>query len=170
MNGEHHLGDNKWKIDWRGSSTKSSQEDPDIRQTPFTALGDDITNLAFVAGAAGNPTRLWRELDETNLVGKVDITNELKVFNRDAKIKFGVSHTYKERDYRIVDFNVNFLNGQQLDWTGEGSQVWTEETIFPNGSVYLVSGVSDPNPNEYNGNINNTGFYVSAENVLVEGP
>ena len=160
LNGEHHLGNDKWTIDWRGSSTISSQEDPDIRQTPFTRVND---NLRFAAGAGGNPTRLWRELDEKNLVGKVDITNELKVFNRDAKLKFGVSHTYKERDYRIVDFNVNFDQGQQLDWTGVGTEVWNPQTVYPNGPAFLVSGFSDPNPNEYNGNINNTGFYFSAE-------
>ncbi len=160
LNGEHHLGNNNWTIDWRGSTTLSSQDDPDVRKTAFTRIND---NLRFSAGAAGNPTRIWRELDEINVVGKVDITNDLKIFGRDAKIKFGVSHTYKERDYRIVDFNVNFLNGQQLDWTGNGTQVWSDETIFPAGNVFLVSGFSNPNPNEYNANASNTGFYASTE-------
>ncbi|MEQ8574057.1 MAG: TonB-dependent receptor [Fulvivirga sp.] len=160
LNGEHHLGSNKWTIDWRGSTTLSAQDDPDVRKTAFTRIND---NLRFAAGAAGNPTRIWRELDEINIVGKVDITNDLKIFGRDAKIKFGLSHTYKERDYRIVDFNVNFLNGQQLDWTGNGTEVWTDETVFPAGNVFLVSGFSNPNPNEYNANASNTGFYASTE-------
>ncbi len=160
LNGEHHFGDNKWTIDWRGSTTWSAQQDPDIRQTAFTRIND---NLRFAAGAAGNPTRIWRELDEINVVGKVDITNDLKIFGRDGKIKFGVSHAYKERDYRIVDFNVNFLNGQQPNWTGNGIEVWTNETVFPAGSIFLVSGFSNPNPNEYNANSNNTGFYFSTE-------
>ena len=160
LNGEHHLKDNTWSIDWRGSSTLSTQNDPDIRQTPFTQIND---NLRFAAGAGGFPTRLWRELDEVNLVGKVDVTKELKVFAREAKFKFGVSHTYKERDYRILQHFINFDQGQQLDWTGEGTQVWNSESLYPNGPVFLVSAINEPNPNEYSANINNSGFYFSAE-------
>ncbi|QSE98318.1 TonB-dependent receptor [Fulvivirga lutea] len=160
LNGEHHLGNNKWTIDWRGSTTWSTQEDPDIRQTAFTRIND---NLRFAAGAAGNPTRIWRELDEINVVGKVDVTRDLEMFGNDAKLKFGVSQIYKERDYRIVDFNVNFLNGEQLDWTGSGLEVWTNETVFPAGNVFLVSGFSNPNPNEYNANATNSGVYFSTE-------
>ncbi|MCO6359337.1 TonB-dependent receptor domain-containing protein [Roseivirga pacifica] len=160
LNGEHHFKESGWTIDWRAASTWSSQDDPDIRKTAFTRIND---NWRFAAGAAGNPSRLWRALDEVNTVGKVDLTKDLEILARDAKLKFGVSHTYKERDYSIVDFNINFYNGQQLDWAGNASEVWTPQTLYPDGSVYLVSGFSDPNPNEYNSNINNTGAYVSTE-------
>ena len=160
LNGEHHFGGNKWTIDWRGSGTWSSQDDPDIRKTAFTRVND---NLRFNAGAAGNPSRLWRALEEVNMVGKVDITNELEMFGRDAKLKFGGGHTFKERDYSIVNFNLNFLNGTQEEWTGKGSEVWNDSNVFPNGFIYLVSGFSNPNPNEYNTTINNTAFYVSSE-------
>jgi len=164
LNGEHHLNEDKWVIDWRGSSTWSTQEDPDIRKTAFTEVGSrpDV-RLAFVGGAAGNPSRLWRDLDEINIVGKLDITNKLNIFSRDAKIKFGVSHTYKERDYEIVDFDVVFLNNQQPDWTGDATQVWTDETLFPNGNLFVRSGFTLPNPNQYNASINNTGIYFSTE-------
>ncbi|MEM6522598.1 MAG: TonB-dependent receptor [Bacteroidota bacterium] len=162
LNGEHHFSDDKWVVDWRGSATLSVQDDPDIRQTPFTALSDDLNNPVFNAGAAGNPTRLWRELEEINVVGKVDLTNNLEIFGRDGKIKFGISQTFKERDYRIVDFNLNF-DGVGFDWSGEGIDVWTSETLYPAGPVFLVSGFNDPNPNEYNGKIFNTAGYVSVE-------
>lgn len=162
LNGEHHLGDNKWTIDWRASGTWSSQDDPDIRKTAFSDFGTD-GRLRFISGAAGNPSRLWRALEEVNLAGKVDITNELDIFGRDGKIKFGSSYTFKERDYNIVDFNVNFFNGTQLEWKGSGEEVWTAETIYPNGFIYLNSGFSEPNPNEYNATIDNTAFYVSTE-------
>ncbi|MDW3196671.1 MAG: TonB-dependent receptor [Cytophagales bacterium] len=165
LNGEHHTNDDSWMVDWRVSSTWSSQEDPDIRRTAFTLIND---NPRFAAGAAGNPSRLWRSLEEINVGGKVDVVKKHQLFNRDAKLKFGMSHTYKERDYEIVDFNVNFLAGGRLDWTGAASQVWTEETVFPAGFVYLVSGFGDPNPNQYNSNINNTGVYVSSEFSITE--
>ena len=162
LNGEHHFGGDKWTIDWRGSGTWSSQDDPDIRKTAFSDFGTQ-GRLRFIAGAAGNPSRLWRALEEVNLGGKVDVTNELDVFGRDGKIKFGTSYSFKERDYNIVDFNVNFFNGTQLEWTGNGDEVWTAENIYPNGFIYLNSGFSEPNPNQYNATINNTAFYVSTE-------
>lgn len=165
LNGEHHTNDDSWEIDWRVSSTWSSQVDPDIRRTPFTLVND---NPRFAAGAAGNPSRLWRDLDEINVGGKVDVQKNHELFNREAILKFGMSHSYKERDYEIVDFNVNFLAGGRLDWTGEASQVWTDETVFPEGFVYLVSGFGDPNPNQYSSNINNTGIYVSSEFSMTE--
>ena len=163
INGEHHLNGSNWVIDWRGSSTWSSQEDPDIRKTAFTEFGSTGESLRFVAGAAGNPSRLWRELEEVNTQGKVDVVNELMLFNRDAKLKFGVSHTYKARNYEIVDFNLNFLNSEQPAWTGDATEVWTRENVFPFGTIFLVTGFSDPNPNQYEASIHNTGFYVSTE-------
>lgn len=165
LNGQHYFKEKGWTIDWRGSSTWSTQEDPDIRRTPFTEIND---NLRFSAGAAGNPSRLWRSLEEQNIQGKVDITKDLDIFTREAKLKFGASYTYKERDYNIVDFNINFLNGEQPDWTGEGIDVWTPETVYPNGSVFIVSGFSDPNPNQYNSDINNTAFYFMGEFSPIE--
>lgn len=160
LNGEHHFGNDTWTIDWRASSTWSSQDDPDIRKTAFTLIND---NFRFSPGAAGNPNRLWRELEEVNVVSKVDVEKELPILTRDAKLKFGVSHTYKQRDYAILDYGIRFFAGQQLDWTGEASEVWSNETIFPNGAVHLASGVGDPNSNEYEADINNTGVYFSTE-------
>lgn len=160
LNGQHFFKEKGWTIDWRGSSTWSTQEDPDIRRTPFTIIND---NLRFSAGAAGNPSRLWRSLEEQNIQGKVDFTKELDIFAREGKLKFGASYTYKERDYSIVDFNINLLNGQQPDWTGRGIEVWAPETVYPNGPIFVVSGFSDPNPNQYNSNINNTAFYFMGE-------
>lgn len=162
LNGEHHIGGDKWTIDWRGSTTWSSQDDPDIRKTAFTEFGNE-GRLRFIAGAAGNPSRLWRALEEVNAQGRVDITNESQLFDREAKLKFGFSHTFKERDYNIVNFSANFFNGQQPEWTGNGIEVWTPQNLYPTGPIYLVSGFNEPNPNEYNSTVNNTAAYVSAE-------
>ncbi|MEM9326650.1 MAG: TonB-dependent receptor [Bacteroidota bacterium] len=166
INGEHNTVDSRWKIDWRASWTQSNQEDPDIRKTAFSRFG--ANSLRFVAGAAGNPSRLWRELDEANVVGRVDVTRKFQFNGQDAKLKFGGSHTYKERDYEILNYNVNFFRSQQPDWTGDAREVWTDENLYPNGSIFLVSGVDDPNPNEYNATVNNTAAYVSGEFSIVE--
>ncbi len=160
LNGEHYLQDGGWRIDWRGSTTISSLEDPDIRKTPFSITGQGES--VFNPGAAGVPTRLWRELEEVNNVGKVDITKEYTFNGSDAKLKFGVLHAYKERDYEILAYRVRFF-GSDPDFTGDPNQVWTEENLFPNGSLMLLRNNGIPNPNQYNSTVNNTGFYVSNE-------
>lgn len=160
LSGEHHLADDKWNIDWRTSVTSSGQYDPDIRKTAYTQVA---SRLRFVSGGAGNPSRLWRELDESNIAGKIDVTRNYQLFARDAKFKFGVSQVFKERDYEILDYNVLFFNSTQPEWTGDATEVWNSQNIYPNGNIYLVSGVSEPNSNKYNATISNTGFYFLNE-------
>jgi hypothetical protein len=148
-------------VDWRASATFSSLDDPDIRKTAYTinrATGDST----FVAGAAGNPSRIWRELDEVNIVGKVDVTREYQMFNRNARLKFGASYTDKERDYLILSFNNQFF-GRQPQTGGDPNKVLLDENLWPNGTVYYNSGNNDPNPNQYNSNAFNAAAYISDE-------
>ena len=51
------------EIDWRIAPNLSISTDPDIRKTAFTFEGD----TAFMAGAGGNPSRIWRYLREINI-------------------------------------------------------------------------------------------------------
>ncbi len=159
LNGEHYSEDGSWKIDWRLSPTFSNIVDPDIRKTAFTLSPVDTT---FNPGAGGNPSRIWRYLDEVNLVGKMDVTKDYSLFANPAKVKFGVSHVYKERNYEILSFNMQFF-GRQPNFPYDPNQVLTDENIFPNGSLYYSSGNNNPNPNAYNSNVNNSGIYVSNE-------
>lgn len=160
LNGEYKLNGGDWKIDWRLSPTLSSLTDPDVRKTAYSEFGEG--NIKFIAGAGGNPSRIWRYLDEVNVVGKVDITRKFDLFDRDAKLKFGVSHLYKERDYNILGYNMQFF-GEQPEWTGDADEVLTPENIYPAGTIYYNSLNNTPNPNEYNSHANNTGVYVSTE-------
>ncbi|TXB62560.1 TonB-dependent receptor [Phaeodactylibacter luteus] len=160
LNGTHVLGASGWEIDWRLSPTFSTSDDPDIRKTAFTQTAVDTS---FIAGAGGNPSRIWRSLSEVNAVAKFDITKKYKFKGEDAKLKFGASHTYKQRDYEILFFDIQFFGGQ--DWPNPTpSEVLTEGNIFPNGNrIYYQSGNNTPNPNAYESNVNNTAVYVSNE-------
>lgn len=159
LNGEHHLDNGKWDIDWRVSPTFSNIEDPDVRKTAFTYSNTDTT---FSAGAGGNPSRIWRSLQEVNIVGKIDITKNDQAFGRDAKFKFGGSYIYKERDYEILSYDLQFF-GAQPDFGIDPNRVLVDETLFPNGTLYYASGNNTPNPNQYNSNSKNLGVYISAE-------
>ncbi len=160
LNGRYTSKDSNWDLDWRVSPTWSSLTDPDIRKTAYSFFGGD--NQQFVAGAGGNPSRLWRYLDEVNLNGKVDLTKKFQFKGEEAKLKFGFGHVYKERDYNILAFDMQFF-GTQPTWTGNPSEVLTPENIYPGGVIYYASGNNTPNPNEYNSNVNNTSAYVSAD-------
>ena len=159
LNGEHHLRDNAWEIDWRVSPTWSNIQDPDIRKTAFTYSNTDTT---FSAGAGGLPTRIWRNLSEFNLVGKFDVLRNYSFNGEDGSFRFGASYTWKERDYSILSYDMQFF-GAQADFGMDPNAVLTPENIYPNGTIYYSSGNNDPNPNEYNSTVDNKAFYVSNE-------
>lgn len=161
LNGVHVFKNSGWEIDWRLSPTFSTSDDPDIRKTAFTHSSN---GSSFNAGAGGNPTRIWRSLGELNAIAKLDVTKKYTLNDREAKLKFGVSHTYKYRDYEILLFDIQFFGGQS--WPDpDPSTVLNPENIYPNrpNSIYYQSGNIYPNPNAYQSNVNNTGIYISNE-------
>lgn len=161
INGEHHSDDDLWTVEWKASPTLSRITEPDLRSTSFTVTpqGDSIFN----AGAGGFPKRIWRYMDEVNAVGKVDVTRKLHFLDADAKLKFGISHVYKNRNYRIITLGAQFF-GAQPEFSGDPNQVLIPENLYPNGGgVYYVSENDEPNPNEYQSSVNNSGAYTSFE-------
>ena len=162
LNGTHVFQDSGWEIDWRLSPTFSTSDDPDIRKTAFTFRSDN--DVMFNAGAGGNPTRIWRELSEMNATAKIDVTKKYPLAGEDATLKFGVSHNYKQRDYEILLFNVQFFGGQSWD-APDASRVLNPENLYPNtpNAIYYQSGNNVPNPNAYKSNVNNTAAYLSNE-------
>jgi TonB-dependent receptor len=159
INGVHHIKKSGIEVDWRISPTLSQIEDPDIRKTAFTITP---TKVFFSAGAAGLPNRIWRNLDEVNVVGKVDVSKDYTLFEESASLKVGASHIYKDRDYEILSFDMQFF-GAQPDFGGNSENVMRDEYLYPNGTTYYSSANNDPNPNAYQGNVNNSGVYIANE-------
>lgn len=159
LNGEHHNRNKTFSIDWRISPTLSKITEPDIRKTAFTYTSSDTT---FSPGAAGYPSRIWRNLEEVNLVAKVDIKREHLVFGQEAILKFGASQVFKERDYEILTYNMQFL-GSQPDFNGDPENVMKDEYLYPNGPIYYSSGNPNPNSNSYNSTVRNTALYISEQ-------
>ncbi len=172
ISGEHYIDGGEWEVNWKLSPTLSSLSDPDIRKTAFSINRGDST---FDPGEGGLPSRIWRSLSEVNLVSKVDIIRNHTLLDEDAKLKFGVSHVYKYRDYAIYRFNLQELESSQvpaLQFSGDPNQVLTDNNLFSlNGTINDYLGLyHNPelldgfdNPNEYQSNINNFGLYVSEE-------
>ncbi len=149
------------EIDWRFAPTLSLSTDPDIRKTAFT-YGN--TDTLFAAGAGGNPSRIWRYLQEINAPFRYDVSRKFTLFNEAAKLKYGIGDAFKFRQYQILFFDMQFFGGQ--DWTSvDPNQVLNPNNIYPNypNRIYYQSGNNTPNPNEYSSNSNTAQAYVSTE-------
>jgi TonB-dependent receptor len=160
--GTHLVKNNKLEIDWKLGTTYSVSEDPDIRKTAFTYT--NTGNILFAAGAGGNPSRIWRNLDEVSQNGRLDFSYGYGFKGNAAKLRFGANVLRKERNYEIKFFDMQFFGSQ--NWNSDNiSAVLDDINIFPNrpNSIYYQSGNNDPNPNQYNSRSLNQGYYISNE-------
>ena len=149
-------------MNWKISPTLSSIEDPDVRILRFRKPTNNIST------EVGLPQRIWRSLEEQNLVGKLDLTRNHSLFGQGAKLKFGSSYAYKQRDFLIQDFQ--FATGNTT-FTGDPNQVMVESSLFSpeniNGIRYSPLFIPN-NPNSYDANLSNLGIYVHSEFTPVE--
>lgn len=164
LNGEHYNKDRSFIIDWKISPTLSKIVEPDIRKAAFTYTSSDTV---LSPGAAGYPSRIWRNLEEVNLVGKIDFTSKHTLFGKEGVLKFGGSHAYKERDFEILTYSMQFF-GAQPDFNGDPDNLMNDEFIYPDGSVYYSSGNANPNPNSFNSTVNNSAVYISEQFQLAK--
>lgn len=170
LNGTHYNKTGTWELDWRISPTLSTLSDPDIRKAAMSYTDPDGVYF-FNAGEGGFPSRIWRDLNEINAVAKVDITRKYVARGEDAKLRFGVSNTYKKRSYEIQQFNYALLGGNNSFWNevnNDPDNFINPDFVYPNESnagtsVYIQSGNITPNPNEYTSNANNFAGYISNE-------
>lgn len=157
LSGTHFFNGRDWEVNWKIAPTLSSIEDPDIRFTRFRQPTNNIST------EVGLPARIWRSLQEENLSGKGDITRNLAAFNRDAKLKFGGSYSFKHRLFNIQSFQ--FPTGD-TELTGDPNQILDEENLFSadnrNGVRYNPDFIPT-NPNEYEAYATTMGGYASME-------
>ncbi|WP_109302330.1 TonB-dependent receptor [Aquimarina sp. AU474] len=165
FSGRHSSEDASWLIEWKVSPTLSRVYDKDLRTTNFVVSENDPTVFTISASEGGDPRRIWRDLEEVNAAGKLDLTKKHKLFGRDAKTKFGPAYTYKQRDFSVDQFSTPFagsFNTQILG--GDPNQVLNPDNIFnPNtgqGSfVRRDSNISDT----FDSTISIAAGYISEE-------
>ncbi len=160
--GDHLFNNGEWALNWKVSPTRSVINDPDIRFTRFRLPNNTIGT------EAGQPARIWRFLEEYNVASRADLTRELKIWQRDSKIKFGGSYVYKTRDFDIQNFQ--FPTGS-TDFTGDPNEIFNDENLVYYNSpednnfdgVRYEAGFIPNNPNAFTSNVSNIGAYVSGE-------
>lgn len=157
LSGSHFFKGRSWEVNWKLAPTRSTMEDPDIRFTRFRLPNNTISS------EVGLPARIWRDLVEYNMVGRLDLTRNFKLWNSDAKLKFGGAYTFKERDFEIQSFQFPTGNSR---FTGDPNQILNEENLFSatnrNGIRYNPDFIP-VNPNKFQSSLTNAAGYISAE-------
>ncbi|MDT0606662.1 TonB-dependent receptor [Croceitalea rosinachiae] len=164
LNGVHTFDETAWTIEWKLSPTRSRIFDKDFRVAPFL-INDSDGSLTISPSESGNPTRIWRDLQEINLASKLDITRKHKLFGRDSKFKFGGAYTFKNREFIVDQFNLptqpqNFANS----FGGDPDQILAPENIISvdTGDGTFAERVSGPS-DSFDSDITVAAGYISEE-------
>jgi hypothetical protein len=168
LDGKHVLGDNKFEIVWKLSPTISKMNDPDIRFTRYVVRDDGATEIGTESGF---PIRNWRELEETNLASVLHLTNNFDLSGRKSKLKIGGAYTYKERNFEIINFNINPRG--DLSLTGDPNELFTEQNLWPYegdnfSGIPMIQALFQQILVSFDANVNYSAAYVSAELPLLE--
>ncbi len=162
LSGTHTNSDASWTYEWKLSPTLSRINDKDVRFTSFEV--NDLGNLIIRPSSFGPPTRIWRDLEEINLSGKIDLTNKHSLFGRDAKVLFGGGYTYKNRDFGINQYFLTTTNDPATPINGEPNNlllpenIWTPQT---DQGTYVVGNFEPANSFESYSTLSSA--YVSEE-------
>lgn len=163
ISGSKNYSDRNLRLDWKVSPTRSTIEDPDVR---FARIRNEGSGIGTEAGL---PMRIWRNLEEYNVASKGDLTKELKINGKDAKVKAGASATFKNRDFNIQSFQINATGvdfNEKYNGNPSANDIFRDENLYnsenPNGVRFSAPFIGN-NPNQYNSTVAQAAAYVSAE-------
>ncbi|MCM4166846.1 hypothetical protein KCTC52924_01701 [Arenibacter antarcticus] len=161
LTGTHNSTDASWTTDWTLSPTLSRIQDKDIRTTSFR-----VEDGVYSIPQNNQPKRIWRDLEEVNAVAKLDLTKKYQFFNKDAKLKFGAYGAYKDRDFGILNFELE-NNAQTTKFNGIADHILLDEnlwTVNTNSGTYIDPDISISEPaNTYQAKQENIAGYISNE-------
>jgi len=163
LNGKHSNEDGSWNIEWKISPTLSKINDKDVRVAPFEF--EPSTGDYFLSpSSAGSPLRIWRDLEEVNLVGKLDFTKRHDLFGRRARLLFGGQYTYKQRDFTIQQYQIRYQGGTGVEFEGDADEILNPANIWTVNTQRgtFAEGNFEPT-NTFDANQNISSAYVSEE-------
>jgi hypothetical protein len=158
-----HILKNGWETEWKLSPTISGMEDPDIRFTRYVISDNDSS--VGIGTESGFPERIWRELNEVNYSGLIQVNKEFNFRGKKANLQFGGAYTYKERDFIIRSFSLNIRN---VPLAGDPNELFFPENLWPindnvnNGTTYEARFIPT-NPNQFDANITLGAGFISTK-------
>ena len=168
LNGKHSIDqESNWILDWKLSPSLALVYDKDFRVTPFKVSIDELTGIetyTIEPSESGLPTRIYRDLNEGNIVSNIDIINKHTFLGKEAKLKLGVGYAYKTRNFVVERFSFPLLNIVSDFANGDPDQILADQNIYDasiNSGVFVRrdSGISDT----YDSQISIASAYASEE-------
>jgi len=157
--GQHVFGESRVKVEWSTSLVYFTQDDPAFRQFSNTVLIDTLFNVTDPGEVNADqveqidettfvtrnfdlnraefdlPFHFYRELDDEQVNGKIDITIPIaQARSKNNKIKFGGMYSNKQRHFEDNVFQIN------------DAQSWGEFTGDPTEFFENNRGILDFNP------------------------
>ncbi len=170
--GEHNVEKwNNFRIEWLGAYTRSTQEEPDLRFFTFGFDNTDpnnLTDLQVQPSVGQIPSRYFRDLQEDNYNGKVDFTYPFQMGNGlGAKLKFGGSYLYKEREFRENQYRFNSRSGvlNSFDIERFFDDIWGPDNQGP--TAVFIRDAFEPG-NNYDADQSILGIYAMVDIPLTE--
>ncbi len=146
LNGKHVMPEwRNFQIDWFGSYTYSTQNEPDMRfwYNSFTVnetSGDTSYNII----PNTLPLRYYRYLNEWDFHGSLHITIPADWLVHKSRLKIGGDYITKERnseEYRFTlktNYSSAYYNGNPNDYVAD-DRILNAENEFTGGSIYYSS-------------------------------
>lgn len=170
INGVHNKSD-RLKIEWSMSPTYSRLRDKDVRETayemidlddiiPLDEIQSDDSNYLIDASNAGVPSRMWRDLDEYNIISKLDLSLKNNFLGLSGEFFSGLLLSYKQRDYQILRYLLTPEGlGIASGFTGDPNELLTD-FLHDGSSGFYIKGEYQPS-NTYSGLQINMAAYLS---------
>lgn len=167
-----HLLNKHLNLNWSISPTFSKIADKDVRETayemididgvvPLDEIKPDYSNYMIDASNAGVPSRMWRDLDEFNLISKYDISYSHKINSLNAKLIMGSLFSYKNRDFQILRYLLQPVSLSSSDFTGNPNEILTN-LLYDGQTGFYASGEFQPS-NSFQGSQTNIATYFLEE-------
>lgn len=163
LSGKHTNEDATWTVDWKIAPTLAKVQDKDVRITAFE-YNPDTDTYSIRPSSSESPTRIWRDLEEKDLSGKLDLIRDHQLFNKDAKLKFGGAYTYKNRDFSIDQYQVLIDGAISSRFEGDANQILDDANVWTaaRGEGSYINGSYEP-ANTYSSYTTNGAAYISEE-------
>lgn len=160
LSGKHSNEDASFLVEWKLSPSLARVGDKDVRTVTFVREGGRYT----INTDAGVPTRVWRDLDEFNTVGKIGFTKRTTVFSRGASLKFGGLYSYKKRDYSIYDYAIYSRSVDPKELDGDPNAILAPENVWTpeSNAGYYIRGAYQAS-NTFSATQHTGALYVSGE-------
>lgn len=162
LGGSHSNEEGDWKTEWKIAPTYSIVDDKDFRITPFRVDGG-VPRIE--PSETGDPVRLYRELSEIGIPVRLDFDKRHKLFQSDAKLKFGAGYVYKTRDFAVDQYALTIQGSSRGEqFNGDPDQILAPDNIYDPATGEGVTVRSDFNiTNSFDSSISLASAYVSED-------